>query len=416
MKATRPIAIIGGGFSGLTLAWYLTKLGLPVEVFEASHRCGGLIASRQEKILVESAANAILSHAAVEELFSELELSAVVAGYRSKKRYILTDRLRQWPVSAVGTASGIVKFFCSFITGKIKPSDSESVQQWIERILNPEFSLRLVSPALQGIYGVGAEKLSAQLIWQSVKSKTFKAAKGRKRGSIAPREGMEQIIKQLQLKLEEKSVRFHFMTRPELSEIQKKYSQLVLAVPVAEAARLTADFAPRFSTLLAMVPTQGLASVTLGFKKEKKLKGFGCLFSAAPGAQKMQSLGVLFNTDIFPNRGELQSETWILNRSLTKPEEAVSMVLQDRKILLSTQENPEQVSVSHWPEALPLYGFELRNALTSDFFKLGEKLPESQYPIYLTGNYLGGIGLAKILAYNRRLAEKIKDEHEVFNS
>ena len=35
------IAIIGGGISGLTLAWYLQKNGVAYDLFEADTRPGG---------------------------------------------------------------------------------------------------------------------------------------------------------------------------------------------------------------------------------------------------------------------------------------------------------------------------------------------------------------------------------------
>ena len=42
--APARIAVIGGGFSGLTAAYELSKLGHQVEVFEAAPQLGGLVA------------------------------------------------------------------------------------------------------------------------------------------------------------------------------------------------------------------------------------------------------------------------------------------------------------------------------------------------------------------------------------
>jgi protoporphyrinogen/coproporphyrinogen III oxidase len=406
--ANQRVAIVGAGFSGLTLAWYLTKLGVQVEMFEQSSRCGGMIATRSGRILSESAANAILCSSAVEELFAELGIEIVGSGYRSKKRYISTDQMRTWPLGFLETASGILKFIGSVLTKKVKPFETETVRQWIDRVLSEPFAVKLVSPALQGIYGVGAERLSAVLIWQSMQHKIFKSSRGRWRGSVAPLNGMEEIIKKLRTRLEEKSVIFHLNSRPQLVELQSQFKQIVLAVPVGVAAELIQKAAPRLSELLAAVPTQPLSSVSMGFENKKKLQGFGVLFSNTYKKQKAQSLGVLFNTDIFPARGELESETWIMSHHHLTDEEKIQLALKDRKQILNLDEQPQCVSVASWPKALPLYGFELKKALSSEYFQLGDALPESVYPLFLTGNYLGGIGLGKILNYNRQLAESIR--------
>lgn len=39
----KSVAIIGAGITGLTAAFYLKRAGVPVTVFEASGRAGGVI-------------------------------------------------------------------------------------------------------------------------------------------------------------------------------------------------------------------------------------------------------------------------------------------------------------------------------------------------------------------------------------
>lgn len=405
----QAVAIIGAGFSGLTLAWYLTKCGVRVEIFERSSRCGGMISTRSDQILIESAANAILCSSAVEELFADLNIEIAESGYRSRKRYIATDQIRTWPLGFFETVSGFLKLMYSVLTKKVRPLEAENVKQWIGRVLSQPFAEKLVSPALQGVYGVGAERLSAELIWRSMQHKIFKSTPGRLRGSVAPLNGMEEIIIKLKEKLRAERVTFHLNASPDLADLQKEFKQVALAVPVRAAAVLIEVAAPKLSDLLAAVPTQALSSVSLGFECKKKLKGFGVLFASSPNSHKIQSLGVLFNTDIFPARGQFESETWIMNHHNLSDTEKIQIALEDRKNIFKIEEQPKISSVASWPQALPLYGFELRRALSSEFLKLGSSLPESSYPIFLTGNYLGGIGLGKILAYNQKLAKTMSE-------
>src|SRR5881628_981977 len=57
----KEVAIIGAGITGLTAAFYLKRKGIPVSVYEASGRVGGVIQSlRQNGYLAEFGPNTIL--------------------------------------------------------------------------------------------------------------------------------------------------------------------------------------------------------------------------------------------------------------------------------------------------------------------------------------------------------------------
>src|SRR5438067_11335151 len=55
------VAVIGAGITGLTAAFYLKRKGIPVTVYEASGRAGGVIQSlRRDGYLAEFGPNTIL--------------------------------------------------------------------------------------------------------------------------------------------------------------------------------------------------------------------------------------------------------------------------------------------------------------------------------------------------------------------
>ena len=120
------------------------------------------------------------------------------------------------------------------------------------------------------------------------------------------------------------------------------------------------------------------------------LKGFGCLF---PGDEGFRARGVLFNDCIFEGRG--QGETWIFGGALDA--EVVNLDESDLKNLIAGErehfyhknDQPVECHITRWPKTLPHYSIELEHVLTT--------LPAPPRNMQLVGNYLGRIGLAKIL-------------------
>src|SRR5699024_3674666 len=54
--------IVGGGITGLSAAYYLTKEGIPVELYEASDRVGGKVKTyRKNGFVIEQGAESYIS-------------------------------------------------------------------------------------------------------------------------------------------------------------------------------------------------------------------------------------------------------------------------------------------------------------------------------------------------------------------
>jgi protoporphyrinogen oxidase len=144
--------------------------------------------------------------------------------------------------------------------------------------------------------------------------------------------------------------------------------------------------------------------VTLTFRYPREcLNGFGCLF---PEKEKFYSLGVLSNTDIFEQRGPFYTETWILggalnsNIAILKDADILNEILKDRQRLLETTQKPDEWFIQRYEKAVPHYDLKLEKILD-------ELKHQSAEDLFLTGNYLGHLGLAKIYDSNILLAEKI---------
>ena len=418
----KKIAIIGGGFSGLSLAWALSKNGLNCEIFESQLQTGGLISTKKDQILIESAANAVIASAHFEELLSDLKITPVKAGFKSNKRWLYRGLPKQFPLNFSETLKSAFNFLVHWVKSQHKPLENENLQDWSERVLSKEFCEFIISPAVQGIYATSAKNLSAELILGHFFNPELKIKKNLYRGSISAPHGMGQIINELTQYLTNKGVIIHYQNKLNLKSISDDFNIRVVATSLKDAPEVIDSMAPQAQDQLKKIPLLGINTVIMGFKNTRLLKGFGCLF---PRNQKINALGVLFNSDIFENRGMLESETWIYDGDECDrtQSELINLALKDREHLLNLKEAPEVVQTRQWKQALPLYGTELKNIFKSDIWKNSShldifdpflncaQLAECQQPTFLTGNYLGGIGLAKILDYNLRLTQKIKSIH-----
>lgn len=425
-----PVRIIGGGFSGLTLGYYLIKQGVAVEIFEKSNRLGGLISTEHLSWgMVETAANGLLADARVTELFEDLQIlnashveQKSESTKESRARYIFRSRPRRWPLNFVETlifVVGCLRFFLSYKNmSKDKANGEtsyETIESWATRYFGGAGFRYLIGPALQGIYGTTelSKTLVLRAFMEQCKNKNSRMGtplhKPRQsyRGTIAPLNGMQELISGLAQKICDNGGLIHLETSGEIRE----GAFTVVATSAKSAALLFSGVDMSLAHELSTLNYLPLTSVTISVGADlgaelgaeaSCLPGFGCLF---PKGEKFNSLGVLFNSSIFANRGPTRSETWIFDCANKSEKELLAEIQMDRKRLLGVSDKILYSVTTVHPQALPHYNLALRNFL--QYLEKRDSLPRH---VYLSGNYLGGLGLAKILAYNECLAKKIKNE------
>lgn len=401
----KPVLIVGSGFSGLSLAYWLTRNDIPCEIWEEKDSHGGLIHSEKSPFgLVETAANGFLANESLLEMCSDLKVPLAARKNDRKKRYIFRNRPRRWPLGVSETFQLLWKLFTHLLFGfkRLKPKPGESIQVWALRCFNESTLNWLIAPALQGVYAGQVKTLSANLVFNKpfIKQKIPRD----QRGTLSPEGGMGQLIQHLVNHLKEKGVQFSFGKHAD-QILSKDNSAVVLAVPGWRLGDIQIDSERIFQKL--KVESLPLVSATLFFEKsESDLKGFGCLF---PKSQGFYSLGVLFNSSIFENRSHQRSETWILGGALNKDivrfseDEILRQIKADRLRLdpNSKDKVPVHYKITKWDRALPNMSLELEQSLNE------LKLPKN---VHLTGNYLGSIGLSQIVNRNKLLAQVISKD------
>lgn len=420
MGMDRRVTVVGAGFSGLASAFYLVRVGYRVEVIEAQERAGGLIATTEfPEGRVESAANGLLNSALVEDLFETVGLAILPTKKSSKRRFIFRDgRPRRWPLG-LGATLGLVGFVLRFlfVRKSVQPKEAEPVSVWGARAMGAEASRYTIETALQGIYAGDAAKMSARLIvgrFFGLRPKQSAAKlpnrKPKIRGTVSAPEGMGQLIAHMRAYLEKQGVVFRFgqpfsfengglgSAFKNEGSIPRVDHPVIVATSASAAAQLLAGTDPDRSKALSEIELLPVLTTTVFFKRPiESAQGFGCLF---PPTEGKPMLGVLMNSFIFDGRARQGfSETWIFGGAHgatrtprlfeMQDQEILNLVDQERSTCFRAQSERMNYKITRWPTALPHYTVALEKRLPV--------LLEPRQNVWLVGNYLGQIGLAKIL-------------------
>lgn len=396
----QTITVVGAGFSGLTTAYFLTKQGHKVRIIEKTDRAGGLIKTiRTPNGLVETAANGLLNSARLEAMCADIGVPLIPTRKEGRKRFIYRGKPKQVPLTLSDIGRMALRFGVS--ARNLRPRQFEAIADWGRRVIGHGATDYLLSPALGGIYAGDAERLSASLIFGRAPLPdhlaTEKPQKGKLRGTVAPTNGMQELIDGLQNYLAKAGVAFDFNKDSKA----KGDERAVVCLSARATAEYLAQVAPALSAALSEIEMLSIATVTCFYGADAaRLNGFGCLF---PRDQGFRARGVLFNDSIFAGRGPAHAETWIFGGALDPgvvkltDAEFADLIASERERFYEKQDQPLDTYVTRWPNALPHYSIEFEKTLTT--------LPAPPDSISLVGNYLGRIGLAKILERAAAVAE-----------
>ncbi|KAF9407398.1 hypothetical protein BGZ94_002709 [Podila epigama] len=179
MSSRTHIAILGGGISGLSTAWYLAKAApasVSISLLEGSHRTGGWLHSDREQdsqhpggsILLERGPRSLrpkgISGLNTLELLEPVSKTSVAA----KNRYIYSNKkMHKLPHSIGGAlrhplvAPKLPRAGLDLVAAASGKED-ESIQDFITRRFGKNFSDELISAAVHGIYAGDVSQLSVR--------------------------------------------------------------------------------------------------------------------------------------------------------------------------------------------------------------------------------------------------------------
>lgn len=191
---TKRAAIIGGGITGLALAYFLLKKGINATVFEKEDHVGGLVSTFRtaNSYLEKFYHHFFVQDSVAIDLFEELGIQdrlywvyPRMGFYSGGKTYSFTtplDLLRFTPLSFMER----LKFglFSLKVKGEKEwlPLEEITAKQWLIDNLGENVYHQLWQPMLRGKFGSYADKIPASFVWFRIK------ARSQTRGRLGTRE------------------------------------------------------------------------------------------------------------------------------------------------------------------------------------------------------------------------------------
>ena len=328
------IAVVGGGFGGLSAAHALVKAGHDAHVLEAGEHVGGVVGtSIVDGYRREHAASSFLGGMAdgALALCNELGVPVEKASPRVRKRWIYIDgKLRALPSNPIA----LVRSDLMTWRGKLAllrepfapagPAGDESVHAFAARRLGPEVARAIIAPFVTGVFAADAHDISLEAGFPRLAE--LDAAGGLVRGSLkrmmrrrrseartprgmhAPVGGLGALVDALARAL---GARIHTGVRIRSIEPDRdgvalagqRWDRAVLAVSAADAIPLVEGTLPELATKLSPFSRAPVALVYLGMPEsaipDAARDGFGALVAKG---EEPRVLGVVFESTVWPDR------------------------------------------------------------------------------------------------------------------
>jgi oxygen-dependent protoporphyrinogen oxidase len=441
--------IIGGGISGLSAAYYLSKAGISSTVLERKARVGGVIQTsvQQGCVLEEGPDGFMAAKPWAMNLIRELRLAHQVIGSNDDSR--ITYIVKR------GKLIPMPEGLMMMVPTKILPLAETRLLSWgakfrmgLEIFRQPrgrqpdrsvyEFLLDhygqecidyLAEPLLAGVYGGDPREMSVNSVlarfveleakYGSLTRGALAAPRPKTSGGsflLTLRAGLGQLIQALSDAI-----------RPSGSVIQTDVETLeqtprgfrvraagdwleaehvVLATPAGDAARLVGTLQPELTTLLAGIPYTTSITLALGYRKntfDHPLAGHGFL---VPKKERRHIFGCTWVGNKFHHRvphNMVVLRCFLGADAMPLDDHAlVDAARADLRSFMGLEAEPVFHNIARWPNSMAQYtvGHEKR-------IKRIEGLVQAIPGLHLTGNAYHGIGIPDCVRMGQEAAMRI---------
>lgn len=378
------VCVLGGGISGLALAYRLQNQA-QVSLVEKEERVGGWIRSTHEEgFFFESGPRSLRSEDSREtlQLIEALGLNdqLIEAPKEAFSRYLLHNgKLEQVPnslwkmITSPLTRPFLGTFFKELFSLRSGDAD-ESVYDFFSRHFSQDFADQFADPLTKGIFAANAKELSLKACFPKMKAmeeqyrslilaSIFGTRSKGKNALYTLKGGLEELPKALAKKLGpvirlSTQVR-KIECRSDQVELTfdhgiETFDYVVSTLPSHAVHPLLPE--SKLKDLLASIAFSTVAVARLGFKKKvNPYKGFGYL---VPSKEQSPILGVVFDSSAFPFHNQTAEETRLsimMDGSGKSPIEVEGIARRCLASDLGVKEDPDFVSTFHADRAIPQY-------------------------------------------------------------
>lgn len=464
------ILIVGGGISGLSLAYFLTERlkeqGDPrkVTLLEKADRVGGTVRTvRQDGFICEAGPNGFLDNKPrTGELASSAGLQSALlpSNDRSRIRYIyhtgkfhkLPGSVKEFLTSDLLSVGGRIRVAGEVFTRPSR-SEDETVAEFGRRHIGKEAVEVMIDPFISGVFAGDPECLSLRSIMPKMaemdktygslikalkamqkKKREMEKATGKKLPSASPfgggtltsfKDGLATLTDQVAAAGE-----FPVIMNAEVTALRQavdgaaytvevsvdgksgsiESSEVVLATPAYVTAKVLEGLVSSASNVLTKIEYAAAAVLCLGYRKEElgfDLNGFGFL---VPHREKRKILGSVWASSVFDHRAP---EGCVLLQVVAGGAcDSVTPLLPDEELLKVVREELKDImGITASPVLTKIFKYE--KAIPQYNVGHQKRLDElnavlEHFPgLYLTGNAYLGVGLNDCIENSFKLAEKI---------
>ena len=455
MGAARRIAVVGGGISGLSTAYFLTHprgaghlvpADQQVTVLEAGPRLGGKILTADVAgFAVDTGPDAILARSSVVEQFlRDLDLVDRLSQPASRRAYVWTrGELRPLPPSSLfGVPDTPLPLLRSRVLSPwgalragadfLLPRQNLPPDPTIAQLLRPRFGRevfdQLVEPMLGGVHAGRADVLSARSAVPEVyvaaraNRSTYLALRRRETpasrglGMVTVQGGLSRLVETLRQALADSVLRTGATVtaierlpagcdaayRLQLAEGDPVDADaVVLATPAFVSGPLLEPLSPPAAAALAAIPYVGVATASLAYPLsaiDRPLDGTGFL---VPPKEGRFLVGCTWSSAKWPHLAD--DELALFRCSVGRYGDQRWIELDDAQIVdqvheelvesIGVSQRPVAAHLQRWPMTMPQYTVGHEHRLVSLATAL-RSLPG----LHVTGAAYRGVGIASCIS------------------
>lgn len=439
---SQEVIILGGGISGLSVAWFLYQKGISFKLFEKQSETGGVIVSEHiQGSVMDFGPNSLRDrNGQLRRIAKDLGITddLIEISEAFKTRYIVRDGKLQ-PLSPgisslistkVLSARGKMRLLKEPFIG-VGSAEDESIGEFLERRIGKEAVDYLADPIFSGIYAGDIYRMSKKQVlpklaefeqdfgsitWGAIRSK--KEKREVKPKVLSFKKGIQQLTDAITEKISDHIIYDEVLRLKkgdsgfEVTTEEGTYNSLhvISCIPAYSLGRILEGFDPELSAELTNIDYAPLLSVQLQFDKAEIdfiTEGFGFL---VPRKERIRLLGAIWKSSIFPELTNKDQHQYTLmiggahdRGILTEPIEQVEQEgIRDFCTLMQFDAKPSVIKSRLWKKAIPQFevGYEQKKAKLDRF--------EAEIPgLYFGGNYQWGVSVPDCIQGAEGLTEEL---------